>query len=128
AGKRHGPRHMAQGTSPVPVIDLPGGSKLVVQTDRKAPLVSIRTVLEGGQRAEPQGQEGLVRLLTSVWDMGTSLRSAAEIERDLDRLGASLSASSDRDSLQLGARFLKETFAEGLARNFAILAELTLPA
>ena len=125
--KRHGTRHMPQGTSPVPVIDLPGGSKLVVQTDRKAPLVSIRTVLEGGQRAEPQGQEGLVRLLTSVWDMGTSLRSAAEIERDLDRLGASLSASSDRDSLQLGARFLKETFAEGLALYFEILAEPTFP-
>jgi zinc protease len=98
-----------------------------VQTDRKAPLVSIRTVINGGQRAEPQGKEGLVRLLTSVWDMGTSLRSAAEIERDLDRLGASLNASSDRDSLQLGARFLKETFAAGLELYFEILAEPTFP-
>jgi zinc protease len=59
--------------------------------------------------------------------MGTSLRSAAEIERALDRLGAALSASSDRDSLQLGARFLKETFAEGLELYFEILAEPTFP-
>ncbi len=125
--KRHSTHHMPQATSPIPVIDLPGGSKLIVQTDRKAPLVSIRTVLDGGQRAEPQGKEGLVRLLTSVWDMGTSLRSAAEIERDLDRLGAALSAGSDRDSLQLGARFLKETFAEGLELYFEILAEPTFP-
>ena len=125
--KRHSPRHIPQATSPVPVIDLPGGSKLIVQTDRKAPLVSIRTVLDGGQRAEPQGKEGLVRLLTSVWDMGTSLRSAGEIERDLDRLGASLNASSDRDSLQLGARFLKQTFAAGLELYFEILSEPTFP-
>ena len=52
---------MPQATSPIPVIDLPGGSKLIVQTDRKAPLVSIRTVIDGGQRAEPQGKEGLVQ-------------------------------------------------------------------
>ena len=125
--QRHNVRHMPQTTSPIPVIDLPGGSKLIVQTDRKAPLVSIRTVINGGQRVEPQGQEGLVRLLTSVWDMGTSLRSAAEIERELDRLGASLHASSDRDSLQLGARFLKETFAAGLELFFEILAEPAFP-
>jgi zinc protease len=125
--KRHSPHHIPQATSPIPVIDLPGGSKLIVQTDRKAPLVSIRTVLDGGQRAEPQEKEGLVRLLTSVWDMGTSLRSAGEIERDLDRLGASLNASSDRDSLQLGARFLKQTFAAGLELYFEILSEPMFP-
>jgi zinc protease len=124
---RHSTHHMPQATTPIPVIALPGGSKLIVQTDRKAPLVSIRTVIDGGQRAEPQGKEGLVRLLTSVWDRGTSLRSAAEIERDLDRLGASLHASSDRDALQLGARFLKETFAAGLELYFEILAEPTFP-
>jgi zinc protease len=125
--QRHSVRHIPQSTSPVPVIDLPGGSKLIVQTDRKAPLVSMRAVLDGGQRAEPQGQEGLARLFTSVWDMGTSLRSAAEIERELDRLGASLHASSDRDSLQLSARFLKGTFAAGLELFFEILAEPAFP-
>jgi zinc protease len=111
----------------VSALTLPGGSRLIVQTDRKAPLVSIRTVCDGGQRAEPQGKEGLVRLLTSVWDRGTVLRSAAEIERDLDRLGAHLHATSDRDTVQLGARFLKETFAEGLRLYFDILAEPAFP-
>lgn len=114
-------------TSGVSVLALPGGSKLIVQTDRKAPLVSIRTVCSGGQRAEPRGKEGLVRLLTSLWDRGTALRSAAEIERDLDRLGAVLSATSDRDTVQLGARFLRETFAEGLGLYFDILTEPTFP-
>lgn len=111
----------------VSALTLPGGSRLIVQTDRKAPLVSIRTVCDGGQRAEPPGKEGLARLLTAVWDRGTVLRGAAEIERDLDRLGALLNASSDRDTVHLGARFLKETFAEGLRLYFDILSEPAFP-
>lgn len=126
--KRHHTRHVPQASTPIPVIDLPGGSKLVVQTDRKAPLVSIRTLFDGGQRLAAPGTEGLLRLCTSTWDMGTALRSAGEIERELDRLGASLHASSDRDAVQLGARFLKETFATGLELYFEILAEPAFPA
>lgn len=125
--KRHSVRHMPQPASPVPVIDLPGGSKLIVQTDRKAPLVSIRTVFDGGQRAVPPGKEGMARLFTSAWELGTSLRSASELERDLDRLGASLSASSDRDAVQVSARFLKSSFAEGLDVYFEVLAEPRFP-
>jgi zinc protease len=84
-------------------------------------------VCDGGQRAEPPGKEGLARLFTSVWDRGTELRSAAEIERDFDRLGAVLGATSDRDTVQLGARFLKDTFAEGLGSYFDILADPVFP-
>jgi zinc protease len=111
----------------VSVVDLPGNRKLIVQTDRKAPLVSIRTILDGGQRAESRGQEGLARLCAAVWDRGTDLRSAAEIERDIDRLGASFGTTSDRDTLQLSARYLKETFADGLELYFDVLAHPTFP-
>lgn len=116
-----------QTTSATTVLSLPHGGTLIVQTDRKAPLVAIRTVLRGGQRAEPAGKAGLTRLLTSVWDRGTTLRSAAEIERELDRLGAMLNASGDRDSVQMGARFLKETFADGLDLYFEVLTEPIFP-
>jgi zinc protease len=120
--------HTARRDHPkVTVLTLPGNSKLVVQTDRKAPLVSVRTVCDGGQRREPPGKEGLARLLTTVWDRGTVLRSAAEIERDVDRLGAVLGVSSDRDTIQLSARFLKDTFAEGLGLYFDVLTEPTFP-
>jgi zinc protease len=55
------------------------------------------------------------------------LRSASEIEHELDRLGAVLGASNDRDSLQLSARFLKETFAEGLDLYMEILLDPAFP-
>lgn len=119
------PAFRAQRLSPagaaVDVLQLPGGSRLVVQTDRKTPLVSLRVLCDGGQRAEPAGKEGLARFLTSVWDRGTVVRGAGEIEREIDRLGAVLSAASDRDTVQLGARFLKETFVDGLDLFFDIL-------
>jgi zinc protease len=111
----------------VSVVEFPGNKTLIVQTDRKAPLVSVRAVLDGGQRAEPMGKSGLVRLLTTVWDRGTDMRSASEIEHDLDRLGATFGAMNDRDTLQLSARYLKETFADGLEIFFDVLTRPTFP-
>ena len=116
-----------RGTDNTSVVSLPGGSTLIVQTDRKAPLVTIRTLLAGGQRSAPQGKEGIVRLLSATWDRGTSMRSASEIERGLDRLGATLGASSDRDSVQLAARFLRDTFADGLELYLELLTEPSFP-
>ncbi len=111
----------------VSIVDLPGHQTLLVQTDRKAPLVSIRAVLDGGQRVEPVGKAGLARLLATVWDRGTAMRSASEIEHNLDRLGATFGAMSDRDTLQLSARYLRETFADGLEVFFDVWAQPTFP-
>jgi zinc protease len=117
----------ARRTDNTSVVSLSGGSTLIVQTDRKAPLVTIRTLLAGGQRVAPQGKEGIVRLLSSTWDRGTSMRSASEIERELDRLGATLGASNDRDSVQIAGRFLRDTFADGLELYLELLTEPSFP-
>ena len=109
------------------VIELSGNRKLIVQTDRKAPLVSVRAMLDGGQRVEPVDKAGLVRLLSTVWDRGTENRSASDIEHDIDRLGATFGAIGDRDSLQMSARFLKETFADGMELFFDVLTYPTFP-
>ena len=118
---------VTRGADTTAVVPLPGGSTLIVQTDRKAPLVTIRTLLAGGQRVAPQGKEGIVRLLSSTWDRGTSMRSASEIERELDRLGATLGASNDRDSIQIAGRFLRDTFASGLELYLELLTEPSFP-
>jgi zinc protease len=109
------------------VIELSDTRTLIVQTDRKAPLVSVRVMLDGGQRVEPTDKAGLVRLLTTVWDRGTETRSASDIEHDIDRLGATFGALGDRDSLQMSARFLKETFVDGMELFFDVLTYPTFP-
>lgn len=109
------------------VVELSANRKLIVQTDRKAPLVSVRAMLDGGQRVEPVDKAGMVRLLTTVWDRGTETRSASDIEHDIDRLGATFGAIGDRDSLQMSARFLKETFVDGMELFFDVLTYPTFP-
>jgi zinc protease len=84
-------------------------------------------MLDGGQRVEPTDKAGLVRLLTTVWDRGTETRSASDIEHDIDRLGATFGALGDRDSLQMSARFLKETFVDGMELFFDVLTYPTFP-
>jgi len=113
--------------SQVSVVELSDNRKLIVQTDRKAPLVSVRAMVEGGQRVEPVDKAGLVRLLTTVWDRGTDTRSASDIEHDIDCLGATFGAIGDRDSLQMSARFLKETFADGMELFFDVFTYPTFP-
>ncbi len=113
--------------SQLSVVELSGNRKLIVQTDRKAPLVSVRAMVEGGQRVEPVDKAGLVRLLTTVWDRGTETRSASDIEHDIDRLGATFGAIGDRDSLQMSARFLKETFVDGMDLFFDVFTYPTFP-
>lgn len=114
-------------TAAVEVVRLPGGITLLVQTDHKAPLVGIRASMPGGQRAEAAGQEGLARLMSSVWDRGTALRSAAEIERALDRMGGVLSAGSGRDSVSLFGRFLTQDLHAGFELFFDVLAGASFP-
>lgn len=114
-------------TAAVEVVELPGGIRLLVQTDRKAPLVGIRASMPGGQRAEAAGQEGIADLMTSVWDRGTSLRSAAEIERALDRMGGRLSAGSGRDGVSLFGRFLSDDVRAGFELFFDVLANPSFP-
>lgn len=111
----------------VEVHALPGGIRLVVQPDNKAPLVGIRVTAVGGQRAEVAGQEGLAELMTTLWDRGTDLLSAGEIERALDRMGGHLGAGSGRDAISLYGRFLAERFEEGLELFFDVLMHPQIP-
>ncbi len=114
-------------TAAVEVVRLPGGITLLVQTDHKAPLVGIRASMPGGQRAEAAGQEGLAQLMGSVWARGTALRSAAEIERALDRMGGVLSAGSGRDAVSLFGRFLTHDVHAGFELFFDVLAGASFP-
>lgn len=121
------PAHV-DASAAVTVYELASGAKLVVQVDAKAPLVAVRATIDGGLRAEPKGADGLAELMAAVWDQGTELYSAAEIDRTLDRLGGSLAAHVGRDEVELGGRFLRDHFAAGLELFLDVLLNPTFPA
>ncbi|XP_060084512.1 uncharacterized zinc protease y4wA-like, partial [Ylistrum balloti] len=102
---------------------LPNGVRLVHQEDKKSPLVSMYASFGLGVWAEPEGKEGITRLMTSLWDQGTSSLSPTELERRLDSLGASIGASAGQDVIALSGRFLKDKLSESLELFFDVLQQ-----
>jgi zinc protease len=111
----------------VRILKYPFGPTIVVQTDRKAPLVTLRAILMGGQLFEPKGKEGIANLTARLLSRGTSNLSAGEIEDELDRIGAVFSAGSDRDSITLALRVPREHFSQGWSLFFELLLHPTFP-
>lgn len=105
----------------------PGGPTLVVQQDRKAPLVTVRVTMTGGQLFEPRGKEGIASLTARLLNRGTVQRSASELEDDLDRIGAVYGVSSDRDAFTISMRVPKEHFLEGWHLFLDLLLHPTFP-
>ena len=66
------------------------------------PLVSIALVARGGAALDPAGRAGTAGLTAAVMTEGTATRSAAEIDREVEALGASLGGGAGWDGASLG--------------------------
>jgi predicted Zn-dependent peptidase len=79
---------------------LSNGIKVYLYRDAAQPLVSIKAIIKNGAAAEPVA--GLANLTARLLIKGTENRSASEIARESDLIGAALSASSTWDYTTLG--------------------------
>lgn len=85
---------------PLPQIDsaaLPGGAQMLFVPGSEQPWVTVSAWFPIGDGSNPIGREGTVGLAMAVLDRGTSRRSAAEILRELELRGATLSAAAGVD-------------------------------
>ncbi len=98
---------------------LPNRLVLLVVEDHSLPLVTLRLLIDGGSRIDPPGKWGLANLTAKGLLLGTSTHSVTAFREALDFMGASLSASSNRDTTVLGLRVLKKD----LDRGFDLLME-----
>ncbi len=90
--------------------DLPGGTRLLLGPMPDHPTVSIQMCLKGGLSVERESNAGISQFLARMLLKGTGKRSASEIARTLDRMGAEMNASSGRNTIYLSARCLPEDF------------------
>ena len=115
-------------TSAAPVFQemrLAAGPRLLVMRDATLPLVTARVAAMGGLFSEKPGQEGLNNFMAAVWTKATKDKSATELSRAFEDIGASIAAFSGRNSIGLSASFLASSRDEG----FRLFAEvLTAPA
>lgn len=87
-----------------------------------APMMSLALIISAGEHASPDKAPGLASLASGIFGQGTQLRSAAEIEEAIERIGGSFSATADRDVLLVAFHFLEENLDQALE----LLAEMIL--
>lgn len=74
---------------------LPGGGTLFHEPDHDLPVTSICVAFETGAASDPSSALGLSRLTMLALRRGAGGRPAAEIDAELDRLGAELAVTVD---------------------------------
>ena len=104
-------------------LRLESGPRLLVMRDATLPLVNVRAAAMGGLLSENDGNTGLSNFMTSVWAKATEKKSATELSRAIENIGASISAFSGRNSVGLTASFLASNLDEGFRLFSEILTE-----
>lgn len=126
-------RRLSPAVKPKAVSDVPtfqemrlkSGPRLLVMRDATLPLVTVKAAAMGGLLAETPQTSGLSNFMASVWPKATTAKSANDLSRAIEDIGASISAISGRNSVNLSASFLAGSRDEG----FKLFAEvLTSPA
>jgi zinc protease len=85
---------------------LPNGLRIVVFEDERLPLISYRLAFNSGDVNDPEDANGLTTAMTSMLSEGTENYSSRDFAEQIERLGASISASSSDDFTVIAASAL----------------------
>jgi len=85
---------------------LPNNLKVVVFEDKRLPLVSYRLGFKTGDVNDPKDSNGLTSAITALLNEGTKTRTSKQLAEEIERLGASVSASSSDDNTIVAASAL----------------------
>ncbi|UCI10263.1 insulinase family protein [Mesorhizobium sp. B1-1-8] len=76
--------------------------------DHSIPLIAIRFVFDGGTAQDPAGKEGLVNLMTGLFDEGAGDLDSEAFQLKLDDAGAEMSFQAARDGTYGSMRMLSD--------------------
>jgi zinc protease len=99
---------------------LPNGLRVIVAHDGSLPLVTAQLTIKGGGAADPAGKAGLADFTASLLNQGAGARTAEQVARDIEALGAQISANAGWD----GARVDLEALTAKLPQSMAIFADV----
>lgn len=106
---------------PVPVVYTATNGMTVWLVERHAlPIVSLIVTVPSGAANDPKGKGGLAKITAQMLDEGAGARSALDVSRDVDALGAQLATDADADSSWASMTVLKRNLGKG----FAILGDV----
>ncbi len=100
---------------------LANGLRVIVVERPGVPLVSAEVLLRSGSEADPASASGLAAFTAALLTQGTATRSATQIAREVESLGATLKATADWDGSVVELTALSEQFEPA----FVLLADVT---
>jgi predicted Zn-dependent peptidase len=126
-------------TPPVPLAPVPfhipqpfeteldNGLKVVIFENKRLPIINLRLAFRFGEINSPEDLRGLASALASLLTQGTENYSSKELAEEVEKLGASLHASSSSDNTTISASALRMYRSEILKLMAEILFKPTFP-
>ena len=106
---------------PAPVErTLANGLRIIIASKPGLPILSAEMRVRSGSSSDPAGKSGLASLAADLLTKGTKTRSATDIARQIESLGATLSASAGADSSGVSL----ETRTDRMVDAFTIMADV----
>jgi zinc protease len=99
---------------------LPNGLRVIVAQSTRQPLISAQLTIKAGGSADPAAKAGLADMTASLLTQGAGGRSATEIARAIEALGAHIDANATWD----GSRADLDVISSRLPAALTILADV----
>ena len=116
------PTRGARASRDVEATKLSNGATLIVKERTNAPAVNVGVYFRGGRADENSANAGITRLTTSVMRRGTTTRSAAQIDREIELLGTQIATDTQRDYFG----FSLDVVSRNVRPAVALLADVAL--
>ncbi len=89
-------------------VQLDNGMTLIVQENHSNPTVAIAGNLKAGRYFDPRDRQGVASLVAEMLNRGTTRRTALELARQTEFVGAEMDFSSAVESASFSAKSLKK--------------------
>jgi zinc protease len=99
---------------------LANGLRVIVAPNRALPLINANLLIASGGSADPANRAGLASMTGDLLTRGTATRSATEIARQIESLGASISSGASVDSSAASL----QTRTDRAAEAFTVFADV----
>lgn len=86
----------------------PGGVTAWLVEDYTVPIISMKFSFDGGTTQDPKGKEGLVNLMTGLFDEGAGKLDSEAFQDKLDMAAADMGFSAGRDHITGSIRMLSD--------------------
>lgn len=118
--------HSETSTASIQRFTLKNGLTLLIQENRRLPLISLRATFLAGVPAETEANAGITQVSSALLLKGTKKRSAAQIATELENQGGGLLCQADAHRYMLGADVMRgdEALAVDLLADLLLRAKL----